>query len=285
MEAFAQICALVGETVTKEDLKYVDCYIHDKIGVFIPSMGACQYAARPNHTHPTYMFIIYFSRDVSQARIEIKENHYLGTVTSPEVPHQDGEDQLYYCILIEKNYFETQFKMYAKQVPEFKMMPFLVCHDMMKTLNLFIFEVSKKMQNADVTLSAQTILLTHWLIRSILGENYDMRSISSHYAVARAQHYIEQHFSEGITVKQLAELGSMSVSSFNRIFKKEMQLTPIEYLIETRVEKSKKLLIRKEIPITEIAMRCGFSSSAHFSSKFSRLAGVTPSEYRHTYDH
>jgi AraC family transcriptional regulator len=110
-----------------------------------------------------------------------------------------------------------------------------------------------------------------------------MRAISSNYAVARAEHYIEQHFSENLTVKQLAELGNLSVSSFNRIFKKETNLTPIEYLIEIRIEKSKKLLRRKEIPITEIAMRCGFNSSSHFSSSFSRLFHITPSEYRNSY--
>ena len=44
MEKFAQIKAFVGESVTEEDLKYVDCYMHEKIGLFIPSLGACGYA-------------------------------------------------------------------------------------------------------------------------------------------------------------------------------------------------------------------------------------------------
>lgn len=283
MKVFTQIRGLIGENAVEDDLKYVDCYVHDKIGVFIPSIGACEYAARVNHTHPAYMFIIYFSKDFQNMEMEIKENYYLATVTSPEVPHQDTNDQLYYCILIEKDYFEMQYKMYTNSIPKFEMMPFLVCQDILKTLNLFIFEVSKKMQNANVTLSAQTTLLTHWLIRSMIGENYDMRPIASHYAVARAQHYIEQHYSEKIIVDQLAQLGNMSKSHFNRIFKKEMRRTPLEYIIETRVEQAKKMLRRKEIPMTEIAMRCGFSSSAHFSSKFSELMGRTPSEYRHTY--
>ena len=110
-------------------------------------------------------------------------------------------------------------------------------------------------------------IITHWIIRSILGENMDMRSISSNYIVARAQHYIEEHFNENITVSQLAQLGHMSDSNFNRMFKKETAQTPIEYLIIIRVQKSKTLLRRKDIPITEIAMRCGFGSSAHFANK------------------
>ena len=173
--------------------------------------------------------------------------------------------------------------MYTNEKPYFNWKEFSICHDILKTLNTFAFEYSKKMQNSDITLDAQTTIITHWLIRSILGENYDMRAISSNYAVARAEHYIEQHFSRTITIKQLAELGNMSPSSFNRVFKKETKLTPIEYLIEIRIEKAKKLLRRKEITITEIAMRCGFSSSAHFSSTFSRILNITPSEYRDSY--
>ncbi len=287
MDNFKLIKALIGETITEEDLKYVDCYVHNKMGLFIPSVGACQYAIKPFHTHPSYMFIIVFSLGsyAIEPKIEIKENHYFATVLSPNIPHTDQEEPFnhYYCILIDKEYFEEQFKMYSDKKPEYNWKQFAICHDILKTLNTFAFEYSKKMQNADITLEAQTTIVTHWLIRSILGENYDMRAISSNYSVARAEHYIEQHFNEFITVKQLAELGNMSVSSFNRIFKKEINLTPIEYLIEIRIEKSKKLLRRKEIPITEIAMRCGFGSSSHFSSSFSRLFNITPSEYRSFY--
>jgi len=286
MDNFELIKSLIGETVTEEDLKYVDCYVHNKLGLFIPSVGPCQYASRPSHTHPTYMFIIAFSLDSGkqlEPDIELKETHYLATVLSPHIPHDDKALMHYYCILIDQGYFEEQYKMYTDEKPEFNWKQFAICHDILKTLNTFAFEYSKKMQNADITLDAQTTIITHWLIRSILGENYDMRAISSNYAVARAEHYIEQHFSKNITVKYLAKIGNMSVSSFNRIFKKETNLTPIEYLIEVRIEKSKKLLRRKEIPITEIAMRCGFGSSSHFSACFSRLINITPSEYRKSY--
>ncbi len=287
MDDFNVVKSLIGEDVMEEELKYVDCYVHNKVGLFIPSVGACQYAQRPLHTHPSYMFIIAFAFDgvTLKPSIRIKENHYFATALSPDIPHNDLDEleNHYYCILIEKEYFEEQYKMYSEEKPDFQWKEFAICHDILKTLNTFAFEYSKKMQNADVTLSAQTTIITHWLIRSILGENYDMRAISSNYAVARAEHYIEQHFNEVVTVRQLAELGNMSVSSFNRLFKKETNLTPIEYLIEIRIEKSKKLLRRKEIPVTEVAMRCGFGSSSHFASSFSRIYNITPSEYRSSY--
>lgn len=287
MENFNFVKSLIGETVTQDELKYVDCYVHNKMGLFIPSIGACKYAARLFHTHPSYMFVIAFSVDLVSTKIDIslKENHYFAAALSPNIPHNDLEEPFthYYCILINKEYFEEQYRMYTDEKPDFNWKQFAICHDILKALNTFALEHSKKMRNADITLDAQATIVTHWLIRSILGENYDLRAISSNYAVARAEHYIEQHFNEIITVKQLAELGNTSVSSFNRVFKKETNLTPIEYLIEVRIEKSKKMLQRKEIPITEIALRCGFSSSSHYSSSFSKVFNITPSEYRSSY--
>ena len=110
-----------------------------------------------------------------------------------------------------------------------------------------------------------------------------MRSVSSNYSVGRVQQYIELHFGENITVKKLAQTAYMSESSLNRLFKKETSFTPIEYLIQTRIEKSKILLRRKDLPITEIAQRCGFGNSAHFTSCFKRLVNISPSEYREAY--
>ena len=285
MENFAQIKSLVGETVTEEDLKYVDCYVHNKIGLFIPSLGACGYAKRPFHTHPSYMFVLTFAKEEmpEHTEIKVKENQYFGTVLSPDIPHNDELSTHYYCILIEKAYFEEQYKMYSDEPPYFKEKQFAICHDILHALNTFMFEYSKKMQNASVTLGAQETILTHWLIRSILGESYDMRSVSTNYAVARAEQYIEVHFQEKITVKYLAELGNLSVSSFNRIFKKETKMTPMDYLMQVRLEQSKKLLRRKDVAVTEIAMRCGFNSSAHFAASFKKLYQMTPTEYRQQY--
>ena len=89
---------------------------------------------------------------------------------------------------------------------------------------------------------------------------------------------------DNITVEKLANLGYMSKTSFNRWFKKELGITPIEYLIEVRIKMAKLMLKRKENQITEIAMRCGFGSSAHFSSCFQKHVGLTPSEYREKYN-
>lgn len=287
MRDFLLLKELVGESLREEELRDVDCYAYGKLGLFIPSTGMCGYAQREGHSHPSYMFVILFSGDGADLRPEIKieRNHYLAAAVSPGIPHTDLDASYrYYCVMIEKGYFEQQYRLYTDDAPFFDWKQFSLCGDILKTLNTFAFEYSKRTPNSNITLEAQGTLITHWIIRSLLGENLDMRAVSSNYAVGRAQQYMERHYSENITVAMLAEMGHLSESNFNRVFKKETGRTPIEYLIEVRIEKSKTLLRRKEIPITEIAMRCGFGSSAHFASGFKRVTKVSPSQYREAYE-
>lgn len=140
------------------------------------------------------------------------------------------------------------------------------------------------MQNSDIMLNAHAELITHWIIRSILGENMDTRSVSNDYSVARAQNYMEHHFGERITIKRLSELGFVSTFGLTHKFKAEMGVSPIEYLIEIRIRHSKIMLQRKNMTVTEIAHACGFSNSAYFSSCFQKRTGVTPTEYQRRYD-
>ena len=227
--------------------------------------------------YPSYEIVIHFEKDSD------KPKHYWAEITSPDVLHDKKRGMHYYSILVEKEYFEKRFAMYAEDIPAFDGKQFEFCSDILKALNTYVFEHSKSMMNADITLDAQTEIITHWLIRSIFGETLDMRAVSSDYSVARAQHYIEQHYMENITVEKLADLGYMSKTTFNRRFKKEIGITPIEYLIEVRIKMAKLMLRRKENPITDIAMRCGFGSSAHFSSCFQKHTELSPSEYRDKY--
>lgn len=253
-----------------------DCYVRDKFGIFIPIFQNLEKQSI-EHKHPAYEIIINFDMDSEKPR------HYWAEIISPNILYNRNRSMHCYSILIEKEYFEERFLMYKNEVPVFNGKQFEFCSDILKALNTFVFEYSKSMMNSDITLDAQTEIITHWLIRSIFGETLDMRAVSSDYSVARAQHYIEQHYMDNITVEKLANLGYMSKTSFNRRFKNEIGITPIEYLIEVRIKLSKLMLKRKDNPMTDIAMRCGFGSSAHFSSCFQKHVGISPSEYRDKY--
>ncbi len=284
MKNFDEIRSLVGDTLKESDLADVDSYVYKKIGLFIPTTGFCKYAIKPDHSHPSYMVIIELENDES-LDVKVPKNYYSASICSPNIPHQDEfkEKLNYYAVLIEKEFFESQFKLYKEDIGVFTGKKFFICHDILKILHLFAFETTKDMQNSDITLNAQSTLLVHWIIRSLIGENLDMRSPSGDSRIARIQTYIECHLRENLTVSMLAKKVNMSVANFNKTFTKECGLSPKKYLTDARINTAKKLLRRNDFTVSEIAFKCGFSNSAHFAASFHKSLGLSPSEYREKY--
>ena len=276
MNDFEILQKLTGEKISEKEFDFSDCYIRPNLSLIIPSAES-EFFLRKETVCPAYTIIVYFDMDSEM------QTHFHSETTSPDVIRQNADRPHYYCILIEKEFFESQYRLYSEEIPVFRQKQSRLCNDILKALNTFAFEYSKNMSNSEITLDAQSVIITHLIIRSISGESFGMRAISTDYSIAKAQHYIEQHFDENITAAKLASLGYASQSSFNRRFKKETGLTPIEYLNEIRIERAKLLLRRKTIPVTEVAALCGFSSSSYFSSCFQKKMNMTPTEYQGKY--
>ena len=92
--------------------------------------------------------------------------------------------------------------------------------------------------------------------------------------------YARQHLSETIPLAKLAALVNMSVTRFRREFGKVFGTTPADYITTARLNEARKLLDTTDIPISEIATRCGFCDQSHLTHAFRQRRGVTPGEYR-----
>lgn len=92
--------------------------------------------------------------------------------------------------------------------------------------------------------------------------------------------YINAHLADDIALRDLAQLVDMSPFHFSRLFKRSMQVTPHQYLLQQRVEQAKQLLKQTELSIMDIALQCGFSSHSHLGKLFRQQTGVTPKIYR-----
>jgi AraC family transcriptional regulator len=95
--------------------------------------------------------------------------------------------------------------------------------------------------------------------------------------------YIEDTLGQPIKLHELAPLAGISARHLERAFRQSTGTSPHAYVMNRRLHMARDLLIhRPELPIDQIALRSGFSSSSHFSSAFRRQTGLTPTECRKT---
>ncbi|MEX1296555.1 MAG: helix-turn-helix domain-containing protein [Candidatus Limnocylindrales bacterium] len=92
--------------------------------------------------------------------------------------------------------------------------------------------------------------------------------------------YIADHPSRDLSVAALAERANMSERSFQRLFMREVGVSPGKYVEQTRIDAARRLLEQTEDGVAGIAGHCGFTNAETFHRSFKRRVGVTPTEYR-----
>lgn len=99
------------------------------------------------------------------------------------------------------------------------------------------------------------------------------------YLLNNIDHFIQTHYSTNISLDDIAEYCNCSRSYISHIFKKNMNRSISTYINEVRISHAKRILL-EESSITKTAEACGFTSPSYFSSVFSGLVGISPSQYR-----
>ncbi len=99
-------------------------------------------------------------------------------------------------------------------------------------------------------------------------------------SVQRAINYIETYYCSNIRIKDISDAIYISSPHLQKIFVKYMGITPYQYIMDCRHRKAKEMLESTYVSIEEIARRCGFVNSAHFSTAFRQREGIPPFEYR-----
>lgn len=97
------------------------------------------------------------------------------------------------------------------------------------------------------------------------------------------QEYIRTHIDRQISLEEVAAQAYVSPGYLCTLFKERTGKNFSDYIIEMRVEESKRLLRDPNYTINEVADRVGYSNARHFSKVFQKLVGVRPSDYRKIY--
>lgn len=122
-----------------------------------------------------------------------------------------------------------------------------------------------------------------WLIlfemaAPLLGEkkNFD----KTNDKIKQMMMYIHEHYTEKISVSQIAAAAFLSERECFRVFREYLQTTPTEYMKSYRLQIARQMLIKSKEPVSNICYACGLGSSSYFGKIFKEYVGCTPSEYR-----
>ncbi|WP_419888373.1 AraC family transcriptional regulator [Neobacillus niacini] len=92
--------------------------------------------------------------------------------------------------------------------------------------------------------------------------------------------YIEENFRQELTLNDLANLVYVSPFHLVHIFKEEVGLPPIQYMIQCRIEEAKRLLEYSDLSVREIASLIGYENANYFNLLFKKMTGSPPGKFR-----
>ena len=107
----------------------------------------------------------------------------------------------------------------------------------------------------------------------------EMRS-KKYRALLRVTHYIDEHYSDGVSLEEVADATGISRYYVSHLFKELMDNTFVGYVNELRLNHAAMLLATTDSPIIEIASKSGFNNLSNFNRAFKMYFGKTPSAYR-----
>lgn len=96
----------------------------------------------------------------------------------------------------------------------------------------------------------------------------------------KASRFIEDNYSSAISIHDTAKKAGMSHPAFIKAFKRYQGVTPVRFLIQTRVRQAADMLANADFSIEEIAERTGFPNRAYMSRVFKKITGTSPAQFR-----
>ncbi|MBW4840228.1 MAG: response regulator [Paenibacillaceae bacterium] len=98
--------------------------------------------------------------------------------------------------------------------------------------------------------------------------------------IRQAVRYIDAALPGDVSLQEVAAQVHLNPSYLSQLFKQQMNMNFIDYVLEQRMARAKQLLAQTSLRISEIAERVGYSDLAYFSNAYKRVTGMTPTEYR-----
>jgi PAS domain S-box-containing protein len=99
-------------------------------------------------------------------------------------------------------------------------------------------------------------------------------------ALARAVQHVHEHLTETVSVDEMARASGFTVAQLEHRLPRVFGVSPKQYVIKARVEEATRLLAETDMPVADVAQRCGWYDQSALNRQFTRVVGCTPGEYR-----
>ena len=147
-------------------------------------------------------------------------------------------------------------------------------------LNLMLEEVSRQEEDYETVCQNLLEVLLISMLRSGSLSVVPDNSRLLNRECTQIKNYLDANYSETITLDSLAALTHMNKYYLAHTFTKYVGLSPINYLLQKRIQEGKSLLESTSYSIAQISDLLGFSSQSYFSQAFRKATGMTPMQYR-----
>lgn len=197
------------------------------------------------------------------------------------------------CFDLSLEFLEALFEDKAKTLPFltlYSMTNSSLLHlpiDQIEQFETLIYELAAAYEQNSykciVLMKDKILAVFHFILEQLRAAPYNKQEklVSKHYnTIKNILEYIDDHFAEKLNMEDICSRAFMSPSYFSYVFKEITNNTLFEYISMTRVLKARKMLDLTDIPVAEVARKCGFPSRSLLHRKFSYYFGYSPSHYR-----
>lgn len=250
-----------------------------------------------SHFHPfTEIFFITHGNgimEIDYIDVAVKEGDLI--IINPNCPHTEKSsynymDQLEYIVfginnLTLANKSLPQLNGETPNPTYYKIMNFNNNKNViLYYLNTLVHEVEEKESNYELACKSILTLFIIYISRNaqstlLIADNPEKLNVEC----VKIKNYIDSHYSENITLDILSNLSYVNKFHLVHLFTKQMGISPINYLINRRIEESKNLLTTTNYTIRDISTIVGFSNSSYFSQMFKKFTGYSPRMYKNKY--
>ncbi len=140
--------------------------------------------------------------------------------------------------------------------------------------------IEQKPQYYEIDITMQLTLILKNLIDNGFKLEYVQTEVLKSQRMKEMLSWIHQHYAEKIMLEDIARAGQLSRSECCRYFKRFLKCTPLNYVMDYRIQRSLYLLQQGDSTITEVAYQVGFNSTSYFIKEFRNSMNMTPLAYK-----